>query len=184
LGGLALVGVGTSAVALRAPRLLDTAASGLAPWAALGLVPVLGAAAAGWRLRPQRRGTVVAVVVATAVVFIGVLAARGPGVMEARKAPRPLANAMRMAQTEPEVRVACYQYFQPSLVFYCRRQVDQLDDCADVVNFLRLPLPAYLVVPAPVWENELRDKIPGPCRLLGRQRDFYRRCDVVVVTNR
>jgi 4-amino-4-deoxy-L-arabinose transferase-like glycosyltransferase len=184
LGGLALIGTGTSAAVLMAPRLLDTAVPGLALWTALGLVPVLGAAVAGWWLRRQRRGAVVAVVAATAVLFVGALAARGPQVMEAQKAPRPLAEALRTAETEPEIRVACYQYFQPSLVFYCRRQVDQLDDCAQVVDFLCLPLPAYLVVPAPVWENELRGKVPGPCRLVGRQRDFYRRCDVVVVTNR
>jgi 4-amino-4-deoxy-L-arabinose transferase-like glycosyltransferase len=182
--GVALVGVGTSTVVLWAPRLLDEPLPGLTFWAAAGTLPIVGAAAAWWCLRQQRRGAVLAVVVATALGFLGILAARGPLTLESQKAPRPLAAALHAAQTEPEIRVACYQYFQPSLVFYCRRQVDQLDDRTQVANFLRCPLPVYLVVPATVWENELRGKVPGPCRQLARHRDFYRRCDVVVVTNR
>ncbi|HZT81424.1 MAG TPA: hypothetical protein VFA26_14435, partial [Gemmataceae bacterium] len=69
------------------------------------------------------------------------------------------------------------------LVFYCRRRVDCLDREDDALKFLGGPLPAYLFVPAREWEA-LAAKAGGRCRLLGRHRDLYRNCDVVVVSNR
>ena len=53
----------------------------------------------------------------------------------------------------------------------------------EVREFLGSPLPVYLFVPAPIWDH-LESSVTGRHRVLGRQRDFYRGCDVVVVTNR
>jgi hypothetical protein len=118
------------------------------------------------------------------VVFLGVLAGGGSMALEGRKAPRALTQALLAEQDEPDVRVGCYKYFQPSVVFYSGREVRSLTSAKEVVEFLRCPLRVYLFVPAQVWENELQTRIQGPCRLLGRRRDLYRNCDVVVVTNR
>jgi 4-amino-4-deoxy-L-arabinose transferase-like glycosyltransferase len=187
LAALALVGVGV-AVALLAlggvpptPRAVGEPLPGLPPWAAAGAVPVLGAALAAWWMRRQQTGAAVAVVAATAVLFLAVLAG-GAAALEARKAPRPLARLLQAAQTDPEIRVGRYEYPQPSVVFYCQRDVEDLDSARDAVDFLRSPLPSYLFVPAPAWDD-LRPRVPVPCRLLGRRYDFYRKCDVVLVTN-
>jgi 4-amino-4-deoxy-L-arabinose transferase-like glycosyltransferase len=190
LAGLALFGVGVTAGllvvggVLPAPRGLGGPLPGLLPWAAVGAVPVLGASLAWWCLRRQQRRSTAAVFTATAVVLVGLLAAGGSAALETRKAPRPLAQALQAAQTEPEVRVGCYHYFQPSLVFYCQREVLRFENWPEAVEFLRCPLPVYLVLPASEWEHDLRGRVQGPHRLLGRQYDFYRHCDVVVVTNR
>jgi hypothetical protein len=79
--------------------------------------------------------------------------------------------------------VGCYEYFQPSLVFYCRREVQRLESEGQVLEFLRCPLPVYLFVPAAVWDK-LKEKVREPYHLLAQKRDLYRRCDIVVVANR
>jgi hypothetical protein len=63
--------------------------------------------------------------------------------------------------TGREVRVTCSQYFQPSLVFYCRREVHQLGTEAEVLSFLDYPLPVYLFVLAARWEA-LESQVHGP----------------------
>jgi 4-amino-4-deoxy-L-arabinose transferase-like glycosyltransferase len=189
LACLVLLGLGTTFGVLAAsgavaiPR-VSPLVPGMSPWALLGVVPVGAAVGAAWCLRRQRRNTAVIVLVTTAVVFLGLLAGGGSGALEPRKAPRALTEAFQAQQDEPDIRVGCYRYFQPSLVFYCGREVQGFTDAKEVVEFLRCPLPVYVFVPAPVWEQELQARVKGPWRLLGRRRDLYRNCDVVVVTNR
>jgi 4-amino-4-deoxy-L-arabinose transferase-like glycosyltransferase len=189
LATLALVGVGATVGLLvaggvvPAPFLRGRLLPGLEAWAVLGALPILGAAGAWWCVRRQNRAGVVVSVAAAAVLFIGTLAAGGSVAVDRHKAPRPLVQAFGEPPTAREIRVACYQYFQPSLVFYCRREVERLVDERETLEFLAMPLPVYLFVPAPVWER-LQTQVPGPHRLLGRQRDLYRGYDVVVVTNR
>jgi len=188
LAFLGLVGIATSLGLLMAAGVIDVAAlrsrslPGLAVHAWPGLLPVLGAAAAwGCAARRQRRGAVVSIAL-TAVLFVGTLAGGASVAVDADKAPRPLAQAFESQQTEREVRVGCYQYFRPSLVFYCRREVSQLADEQQVLEFLRYPIPVYLFTPASVWQR-LEARVPGPHRVLGRHRDLYLGCDVVVVGN-
>jgi 4-amino-4-deoxy-L-arabinose transferase-like glycosyltransferase len=188
LAGLGLVGVGLAVGlllfggTLPGPWAPATPLPRLVPWAAAGAVPVAGAALA-WRCW-QRRTAMVGALVATAVLFLGLLAAFGSGALEKQKAPRALAWAMRAAQQEPDVRVGCFNYFQPSLVFYSGREVRLLQNRLDVADFLRSPLQVFVFVPASVWDTDLRPQVQGSCRVLARRRDVYRNCDVVVVTNR
>jgi hypothetical protein len=179
----AAVGVLTVSGVLPAPRGLGEPLPWLGPWAAVGLLPLAGAAVAWWALLRRRPGAMIAVVAVTAVLFIGVLGAGAATALEPRKAPRPLTQALPEGQLDREVRVACYEYFQPSLVFYCQRQVNRLDTPGDAAEFLRTPLPVYLFVPESVWDRDVRPLVRGPYRLLGRHHDIYRKADVVVVTN-
>jgi 4-amino-4-deoxy-L-arabinose transferase-like glycosyltransferase len=188
LACLALLGVGAAVGfllaggAVEVPFLRGRRLAGLENLALLGAVPVLGAAAAWWCLHRQRPGGLVVAVTTTAVLFVGALAAWGSVVLDAHKAPRPLVLASRARQLDREIRIGCYQYFQPSLVFYCRREVSRLADEGQALEFLRWPVPVYLFLPAPVWA-ELHDKVRGSHRLVGRHHDLYRGCEVVVVTN-
>jgi hypothetical protein len=120
---------------------------------------------------------------ATAVLFVGAAGIHGGITLDAHKAPKPLAQVILDHQPEPEVRIAVFQYFQPSLVFYCQREVKRLENDREALDFLRSPLPAYLVLPAATWDR-LAQRAGDAGRLLARRRDFYRNCDVVVVTNR
>jgi 4-amino-4-deoxy-L-arabinose transferase-like glycosyltransferase len=156
---------------------------GLGAWAPAGALPVAGAVAAWWLARRRRRGPALAALASAAVVFLAVLAGWGVMAVDDGKAPRPLVGAMAPGQNEREVRIACYRYFQPSLVFYSRRNVGQLDNEEDALEQLRYPVEVYLLLPAPEWER-LRARVRTPCRVLGRHRDLLRDCDVVLVTNR
>jgi 4-amino-4-deoxy-L-arabinose transferase-like glycosyltransferase len=158
--------------------------TGVAEWAAIGIVPMLGAIAAGWLLLRQYRGAALAMLTAAAVAFLGPPAAWGVAAVDADKAPRPLVRAMLLDQNEREIRVVAYRYFQPSLVFYSRRQVAQVDTEEAVREYLsdRYPVGVYLFLPAAEWER-LQKEVRTPYRLVAQHRDLYRNCDVVLVTN-
>jgi 4-amino-4-deoxy-L-arabinose transferase-like glycosyltransferase len=150
--------------------------------AAAGVVPVSGAALAWWSARRGRRAAVLRVLAATAVLLIGVVAACGPVLVDRAKAPRELVRMMPADQEFREVRVATYGYFQPSLVFYCQREVLTWENHRQVQDFLDGPLPSYLFVPAEQW-NELRPRLTVRCHVLGAKYDLYDGCDIIVVTN-
>ena len=99
--------------------------------------------------------------------------------MSCRSSPRLIRCACHAGQ---EIRVGCYQYFQPSLVYYCKREVQRLDCELKTLEFLRMPVPIYLFLPSSTW-GTLEPKVRGAYRVLGRHHDLYRHCEIVVVTN-
>jgi 4-amino-4-deoxy-L-arabinose transferase-like glycosyltransferase len=175
---LAVVGAATCGGLVYADRMFP----GLAAWAVVGLVPVAGAAGMFWCLKRNDRGGVVAAAAAAAVVFSGLVAAFPPSVMEAYKAPRELVRASGVGQPGRELRLASLQWFQPTTVFYAGRRVERLPSADAAAEFLATPTPAYLFVPAPVWEK-LAPAMPGTARVVARHVDFMKRCDILVVTN-
>jgi 4-amino-4-deoxy-L-arabinose transferase-like glycosyltransferase len=188
LGGLALAGVaGTGAVLVASgivelPVLSGHRLPGFERWAFLGGVLALGGLV-GLVLVRHRRGATVATILVTALLFTGVVGFGVVNTIDRYRAPRPLANALPEDQLQQESRIAAFEYFQPSLVFYCKREVLVLGNEHQAAEFLRTPLPCYLFVPAQRWE-ELKDQVRGSCRLLGRHHDMLRGEDIVVVTNR
>jgi 4-amino-4-deoxy-L-arabinose transferase-like glycosyltransferase len=154
---------------------------GLEDWAFIGAIPFLGALLAWWCLVRQRRVGMIVSVGLAALVLVGALAA-GSSSVDAYKAVRPLAEAIQADQTEREIRVACYGYYQPSLVYYCRREVTRLQRESEALEFLHYPIPVYLLVPAKAWPA-LAAKVGTPCRVVGRHYDLYKGSDVMVVTN-
>lgn len=177
--GLAIAG-GAVPVALIPPRRL---LPGLEQWAAVGAVLILGAAVAAWCARHQFGIGLVAVLAAAAGLFAGPLAAWGGATLNAHKAPRELAALIAQHQTEREIRVGVLDYGQPSLVFYCRREVIPMASPAAAVEFLRSPLQVFLVLPEPHW-RALSDKVQGMPVVLGRRRDLYKGCDILLIANR
>ncbi len=115
-------------------------------------------------------------------MFTAVLLGWASKAVERHKAARALVQALPRDQLSRDVRVAAYEYFQPSLVFYCQREVACLQSEQQALDFLCGPLPAFLFLPARHWE-ELRQKMATPCRLLGRRYDLYSGREVVLVTN-
>ena len=106
----------------------------------------------------------------------------GAPAFDRAKAPRALAAALPADQTRREVRVATYNYFQPSFVFYCHREVLVLPDEDKLIEFLRTPLPCYVAMPAEQWE-QLRPRLPGATRELTRHYDLYDGKDIVLIAN-
>jgi 4-amino-4-deoxy-L-arabinose transferase-like glycosyltransferase len=185
-GVLALVGVGVAMSALFAggtmQRLSGRDLPGVEVLAAAGVFPLAGAAFAWWYARRDQRAKLLGATAVTAVLFTGVLAAWGPVVVDRAKAPRELVRLLPADQTARDTRVGTYDYFQPSLVFYCQREVATFKDCREVQDFLDGPLPSYLILPADQWDT-LRPQLHGRFRALGQKYDHYEGREIVVVTN-
>ena len=174
LACLALIGVGTAVGLLAAggglnvPGLRMQRFPGLEWYAVLGVPLLLGAAVAAWLLlrRSSRTGALVAVL-ASSLLFTASMAGWGAGAVEAWKAPKALAQALPPDQTRRDVRVATFAYYQPSLIFYCRREVPCLNTEEEALVFLQGPLPSYLFLPAAEW-RAVEAKAQRPYRLLMR----------------
>jgi 4-amino-4-deoxy-L-arabinose transferase-like glycosyltransferase len=186
LGVLALIGVGVGVGLLVAGGAIPVAAlrgrylPGLEKLAWLGVVPVVGMVAAVWYARRARRSAAATATAAAALLLTAGVFVFGAPAVDRHKAPRALAAALPADQTRREVRVATYGYTQPSLVFYCRREVKALPDEEQVRQFLRMPLPCYVVLPAKRWE-EMRARLPA--RELARHYDLYDGADIVLIAN-
>jgi hypothetical protein len=165
------------------PRLHGQRLPGMQYFAFLGLVPILGAIGVWWCLRRQEQNGVIGNLTVMAGLFTWLLAVDAAPAIDVFKAPRPLAQQSQANDTTREIRVGCYRYYQPSVVFYCRREVSIWKDEQEAVEFLRCPLPVYLFLPATVWEN-LQHRVPNACHTVACHRDLYRNCEVVVVSNR
>ncbi|MFN4261572.1 MAG: ArnT family glycosyltransferase [Gemmataceae bacterium] len=164
------------------PKFKGERLPGMEIYAVLGVPLIVGAAAAYGCLLYQRRQALLAVCLVTAFLFIGGAAAGPPLVVERYKAPKKLVEMSKARQTTQDVRIACYKYFQPSLVFYCQREVQRFREERQALEFLQSPLPVYLFVPAPVWQR-MEEKTGGRYHCVGQHRDMFRLCDVVVITN-
>jgi 4-amino-4-deoxy-L-arabinose transferase-like glycosyltransferase len=188
LAGVALIGISASLAFLFVAGVFDLRffrgrqVPGLEIWALVGLIPVSGALLAGWFLRTGRRTGAVVSLASMAVLFVGSLAAWGSLRVDQLKAPRALVREAGACQTDRDIRIGCYQFYQPSLVFYCHREVRILNDEDQVLEFLRCPLPVYLFVSAQAWES-VEQKVRAPHRMLVRHRDLYKGMDVIVITN-
>jgi 4-amino-4-deoxy-L-arabinose transferase-like glycosyltransferase len=185
----ALVGVVTVAGLLIASGAIEVGLplghrfTGLERCAWIGGLPLAGAVAALVCLQRQARlGALISLTLA-AGLFAAALMVWGAPALDDYKAPRALVADAGAQRSDVEVHVACYQWYQPSLVFYCRREVVRLTEPQEALNFLRKPVPVYLFLPARTWDG-MADQVDVPCRLLARHWDFYQHCDVLVVTNR
>jgi 4-amino-4-deoxy-L-arabinose transferase-like glycosyltransferase len=155
---------------------------GVERFAILGPVSVFGVLVAWYYWRRGERSAVVATMAVTSFVWLMPLAAWGGAALNACKSAQPLVEQAHVRHLDREIRVGWYGYYEPSVVFYCGREVAKLMQEADAVEFLRYPVPVYLFVPARVW-LELEPKVHGPCEVIGRHRDFYKADDILVVTN-
>ncbi len=155
---------------------------GLEIWAALGLLPIMSALAGWFWKRLETRSCAICVMTGSALAFTTLLAAGAVAAVEPYKAPRALAALLPSDQRQRECRIATLDYFQPSLVFYCQRQVLAFDHAEAALQFLKQPLSAYLMLPIEQWE-QLKSRVPTGTKELGEHYDMYQRKVIVVVTN-
>jgi 4-amino-4-deoxy-L-arabinose transferase-like glycosyltransferase len=187
LVSLGLIGVSVSAGLLIASGRLPVPFRGqrlpeLDRLAWIGSIPLVGAAVAGWCLARRQRGLMLTALSVTAAAFVGIAAVEGARVVDTYKAPRELIRALPPDQLEHDVRIAAFDYFQPSLLFYAQREIEQPEKLSSAWLFLGNPLPSYLVIPADTWEP-LQLLLPIQFRILARHHDLYTNKDIVVVTN-
>jgi 4-amino-4-deoxy-L-arabinose transferase-like glycosyltransferase len=188
--GFAIVGIVTAIGLALAGGLISVRGArirtfpGLDNWLWLGLVPIAGALVAGIYLVRQKRSHFTSSLATTAVLFVGLIAAFPAGSFDAYKAPRRLVAQADLQQPNRDIRLVSLYWFQPSVVFYSRREVERLKDWPEAATCLAMHHPVYLFVPEPVW-NKVRQEYPNATayRTVARQFDFLKNCDILVVTN-
>jgi 4-amino-4-deoxy-L-arabinose transferase-like glycosyltransferase len=178
IGALALIGIAFCTGMLFAEHTFP----GTRDWAVVGLVPVAGALGMAWCLRRGHRSGLVAAAVVASVVFLGTALAFPPEVVDRQKAPRELVAKTGIGDATRDLRVAAFEWFEPSVVFYAGREVQELEKPEAVIEFLAVPTPGYLFVPEQVWDK-LEPLVRGPHRKIARNYDFLRECVVLVITN-
>jgi Dolichyl-phosphate-mannose-protein mannosyltransferase len=188
-GCLALVGIGVGLGLLvaggtvRLPFIRSQVFPELRIGAVVGALPIAGAILAWWWCRKERADMALASVAATAIALVGSFAAWGAVVVDSYKAARPLSQAYLERLPEPDVRVGCFRYYQPSIVFYSGREVFRFKEAQEALEFLHYPVPVYLFVPSSTWAS-LEATAPSTARVLAQHWDLYQKCEVSVVTNR
>ncbi|MCI0680911.1 MAG: glycosyltransferase family 39 protein [Gemmataceae bacterium] len=178
IAGLAVAG-GVGELAVMRGRFVP----GLAAWAWLGVLP-LGGVLLAWRFWARgRRHAVLTCLTLSAVTLVAPLAAWGSITFNHVKAPRRLAELAGAARRPDDIRIGAWRLEHlPSLNFYLRRDVTYLRNEAELRGLLRYPLPVYVFLPAPAWQ-QCRPATQALGREVARHRDLYRQADVVVVTN-
>lgn len=150
-------------------------------WCAAATTTLLLAAILGARFCASRRPTAVIVSVTGLIAFnLGASLCIANTVLTRQRAPAGLVDVMPDSR---EVRVASFEYFQQSLVFYCRRHVQQLDTVSHVFGFFDNPQEGYVFLTADRW-RELQPRLPRSVRRLHIIHDFLDRHDIVVIGNR
>lgn len=154
--------------------------TGLEWVAPVGLLLTVGGCA-GMFLAPRALPSV-GLVTATALAFTITLGTWNGQTLNQHKAPRRLAAQLPPDLALREARLATFDWFQPSLVFYAKRPVDRLPAEKDLISFLKQPIPAYVAMPVARWEF-LKGKVEGAGEAGDTLPDFYRRCEVVLIAN-
>jgi len=186
--GLVLTAVAVSGgllVAGDAIKLLPTGSRvfpGLERYAVLGVIPLAAAAVMAFAMRSGNRERFVRAMAVSSVALTGSVAAFAPLAIDPYKAPKELVHASGVSDPSRDIRLAHCDWFQPSLVFYAQREVVELNSGLKAIEFFAIPTPGYLFIPATTWER-IQVIITVPTRIVARHYDFYRNCEVIVVTN-
>jgi 4-amino-4-deoxy-L-arabinose transferase-like glycosyltransferase len=165
LACLTLVGIAVSAGLafaggwLDVPFLRGRQLPGLEAWAFVGIIPVVGAGIGWWCVRQKHRHGLIACMAATAALFVGVLAAGGAVAVDGHKAARPLASLLPPDRNEREIRIGCYGYYQPSLVFYSRREVTRIATEAHALANSCAVAQSRWLLPRPIPSPRLRFRL-------------------------
>ncbi len=156
---------------------------GLEWWAPIGLLPLLGAGLFAHFARHGRRQWAVAALATSTLLFVGLLVAEPPVVVDRAKAVKVLVAESGARDLQRDVRVGSHEYTQPSITFYVGRKVERLRSPEDAAAFLAMPHPSYLFVTAPQWEQWVERFAVPPYRIAARRYDYTRNCEVLVVVN-
>jgi 4-amino-4-deoxy-L-arabinose transferase-like glycosyltransferase len=187
LAGLIIVALVTGAGLLIlggvVPGMVDPAIAvpGLGRGIWFALVPLAAVIGLHYTHQKQRTATL-AILAAAAILFIGSLATWASAVVDRQKAAKQLAQACIQDSGNQEIRLGCLRCFEPSMVFYARREVAVYNTDAEALDLLRYPIPVYLFVRDSDWKL-LRPRASPEVRTIARHWDLYQKCDVLVVTN-
>jgi 4-amino-4-deoxy-L-arabinose transferase-like glycosyltransferase len=163
-------------------RLIRHPLPGLEKLAWVGGVLLVGSLLAGLCYFLGRRVGFLLSIAIIGLCFSSALSLWGVNNVDQYKAPRALAELLPRDQLQREVRIGAFGYFQPSLVFYCQREVYCPENPICALELLHMPLPVYFFVSSEMWD-QLRPFAPTTYRLVARHGDLYSGRDILLVTN-
>lgn len=148
----------------------------------IGLIPISCGIVALVLAAKRNRIAILALLCLGCISFTGALGAWNGGNLNEIKAPKLLSQLLPEDHLTREIVIATYDWFQPSITFYCKRQINILTSEDEVTQFLEQPIPAYLFMPEKKWDS-LAPKHSMRVKKIGQATDFYRNCNVVLLTN-
>jgi len=176
LGSLAVVGLG---IMIAMPILAYYLLPGYWPLALVGLVPLIGGGYCLWLSEHDRIPASVVTCTITSLLFcVAMFGIAAPRVGRLQNSQPLVAQAAKFQGGAP--RVATYDYFVPSLVFYAQSPVARYAQPDDVREFFSTTSNAYLITRVEALE-QLRGVLPRDVDVLARQRRFLRRGEVVLL---
>jgi len=153
----------------------------------IGLIPLIGFGAALYFAEKERRQPAAIAIACTAVVLATTLFAGVSCIVDRHQNTWQLiALTGRTGDSSAgvdDLQVATFDYFRPSLVFYARKHVQDLQTVEQVGEFLRSSPRAYLVTRSDQWEK-IEAALPDDVQVLSRQKMFLRRRNDVLVIGR
>lgn len=181
--GLATI-IGFSAVGgwLELPMGKTRLLPGMAVYAWIGLIPLLGALFSLVFYIRGRRTELIWTLSVSSIAFVGAISAWPAMTLDGLKAPQLLAAKAGINPRETNLQVGCYGYFQPSLVYYAQGDVERLESLSAAEKFLSQDTPVCLILPAKT-ASELHSQAQG-AEEVARAFDFYRNYEVVAICNR
>ena len=148
----------------------------------IGLIPIISGIIAMMLVARKNRIATLALISLGCIGFTGALGAWNGANLNEIKAPKMLSQLLPEDQLGREIAIATHEWFQPSIAFYCKRQIHILPTEEDVRQLLEQPIPAYVFMPEKKWQElELNQSIKA--KKIGQATDFYRNCNVVILTN-
>lgn len=183
VGGVTAIGLAIAGGAIPLSGANMRTFPGLENWAVIGAVPLLGLIVMIWQYRQNRRPGFVNTLAVMAVVYVGLIAAFPPVVMDQYKAAKELATEAGAIRPHEEIRLGSVQFFPESLVFYAQRRVEKLHNIHEISDFLATPRPGLIFVPKPLWEEQLAGKLAPRHRIVASRYDFLKNAEILVVSN-
>lgn len=147
-----------------------------------GVIPLVGGALA-WHFTgqnaPQKAAVTFALMaVAFASTLFGIVALR----VDRHQNSEAVVSLIR-DHAAGGAQIATLDYFRPSLVFYARQTIPELQTVEEAGAFLRNSPAAYLITRNTEWEK-LKPLVPADIAVLDSRRMFLRRHDDVILLGR
>ena len=148
----------------------------------IGFIPIMCGTFALVLAEKKNRIATLAILCLGSIGFTGALGAWNGSNLNEIKAPKMLSQLLPDDHLTREIVIATHDWFQPSITFYCKRQINTLISEEEVKQFLEQPIPAYIFMPEKKWDA-IALKHPLRAKKIGQATDFYRNCNVVLLTN-
>jgi len=156
---------------------------GLAQWSWLGIIPLAGAIVAWLSLRRRLRGRMIGCIAASSVAFVALMAAYPVEALDEQAAPKQLVEKAGLRQPHRDIRLVSIAWFEPSIVFYTRREVEKIDGWEQLADIMRTKQQVYLLVPDRYWNEMQVHPEKFDHRIVAQQYDYHKNCNVLVVSN-